>query len=255
MKTLKNKILMPLITFGAISIANVAQATIVEIQTSHGDFTVNLFDQTTPKTVENFLHYVKEGKYENVLIHRVASESAGGTIVQGGGYENNGTYNAPHIQTIGTVDNEPVWSNVKGTISMAKGSHPDSATSEWFVNIHDNSNNGFQLDHEKQSGGFTAFGQIIDGMENLEAISNMTLCGSRPMNECVESIENFVTIIQAEILDDDPASASNLSPIKNTLLEESQNIPSPDNGSSGGSFSWFSLLAFGLIAFRKKKSR
>lgn len=248
MKTTKNRILASLITIGALSIANVAQATIVEFQTNHGNFQVNLFDQTTPKTVDNFLHYVKEGKYENVLIHRVASEGAGGTIVQGGGYENNGTYNAPHIETIGTVDNEPVWSNVKGTISMAKGSDPDSATSEWFVNIHDNSNNGFKLD--TQTGGFTVFGQIIDGMETLEAISNLTLCGSTPMTECVQSEENFVTISNTTILDDDPASASTLSPIKNTLLDESQNIPSTD--SSGGSLAWLNILAFGLIAFRKK---
>jgi cyclophilin family peptidyl-prolyl cis-trans isomerase len=250
MKKTTNKLVTSLIALSALSIANIAQATIVEFQTSHGNFTVNLFDQTTPKTVDNFLHYVNEGKYENVLIHRVASEGGGGTIVQGGGYENNGTYAAPHIQTIGTVDNEPVWSNVKGTISMAKGSDPDSATSEWFVNIHDNSDNGFKLD--TQTGGFTVFGQIIEGMDNLEAISNLTLCGTTPMTECVESSENFVTISHTSILDDDPASASTLSPVKNTLLEESQKTPSQDNGSSGGSLAWLNIFAFGLVAFRKK---
>jgi len=250
MKTTKNKIFASLITFGALSFVNIAHATIVEFQTSHGNFKVNLFDQTTPKTVANFLHYVEGGKYENVLIHRVASEGAGGTIVQGGGYENNGTYSTPHIPTIGTVDNEPVWSNVKGTIAMAKGSDPDSATSEWFVNIHDNSDNGFKLD--TQTGGFTVFGQIIEGMDTLETISNLTLCGTTPMTECVESSENFVTITHTSILDNDPASATSLSPVKNTLLEESKQTPDVSDSSSGGSFAWFNLLAFGLIAFRNK---
>ncbi|PAJ76163.1 hypothetical protein CJF42_01410 [Pseudoalteromonas sp. NBT06-2] len=246
MKSKLNKVLKPLITIGALTLSHLSQATIVEFQTTHGNFKVNLFDLTTPKTVENFLHYVNENKYENVLIHRVASESSGGTIVQGGGYQNNGTYSAPHISTIGTVKNEPVWSNVKGTIAMAKGSDPDSATSEWFVNLHDNSDNGFKLD--TQTGGFTVFGHIVEGMEHLEAISNLTLCGSRPMVECVESSENFVTITHTLVLDDDPASANTLSPIKNTLLEEDKK----DTSTSGGSIAWLSILAFGLIAFRKK---
>jgi len=244
-----NSVIASLATIGTLSFSNIAQATIVEFQTNYGNFQINLFDKTTPKTVENFLHYVNEGKYENVLIHRVASEGAGGTIVQGGGYENNGTFSTPHIPTIGTVENEPVWSNVKGTIAMAKGSDPDSATSEWFVNIHDNSDNGFKLD--TQTGGFTVFGQIVQGMENLEAISQLTLCGSTPMSECVESAENFVTISHTSVIDDDPNSADILTPKKNTLLEESQNIPSSDS-SSGGSFAWLNLLALGLISFRKK---
>jgi cyclophilin family peptidyl-prolyl cis-trans isomerase len=261
MKKTTNKLVTSLIALSALSIANIAQATIVEFQTSQGTFEINLYDQTTPETVTNFLKYVDQGLYNNTVIHRAIPEF----IIQGGGSTFDNTLPLTPIENFGAISNEPVWSNVQGTIAMAKvGGNVNSATNQWFFNLENNSSN---LD--LQNGGFTAFGQVSDsGLEILKTISQLDKCRESTAHPTadfpvdnftcsdgtIEGIgeENMVTIIQASIIDDDPASASTLSPVKNTLLEESQKTPSQDNGSSGGSFAWLNIFAFGLIAFRKK---
>jgi peptidyl-prolyl cis-trans isomerase A (cyclophilin A) len=109
-----------------------AHATVVQFQTVLGNFSVNLYDKTTPKTVENFLAYVKSGAYNNSIIHR----SVPGFIVQGGGYK----YPLADAPKNPSVINEPVYANKRGTIAMAKlGGQPNSATNQWFFNLADNS--------------------------------------------------------------------------------------------------------------------
>jgi len=119
--------------------------------TSKGDIDVLLFT-ATPLTVANFLGYAGRGDYNNVLFHRAPV----GFVLQGGGFR---TYAAPNvfekIPTLPAVQNEPGISNLTGTIAMAKvGGNPNSATSEFFFNLQDNSGN---LD--MQNGGFTVFGR------------------------------------------------------------------------------------------------
>ncbi|MEQ1852005.1 MAG: fibronectin type III domain-containing protein [Chthoniobacteraceae bacterium] len=121
----------------------------VRMVTTKGNVDIVLYSSTAPQTVANFFAY----DYSNVLFHRAPS----GFVVQGGGYR---TYAAPdvfeHIATSAPVPNEPGISNTFGTVAMAKvGDDPDSATSEFFFNIGDNSAN---LDN--QNGGFTVFGRI-----------------------------------------------------------------------------------------------
>lgn len=145
-----------------------AQATIVLVKTSLGDFEVNLLDNETPATVTNFLTYVNEESYSNSVIHR----SVPGFIVQGGGFFwDSEQGDSGEIETIVRLDpvvNEPKFSNVRGTVAMAKQSNDaNSATNQWFVNVADNSAN---LDN--QNGGFTVFGVVSDeGMEILDAIN------------------------------------------------------------------------------------
>ena len=116
--------------------ATLANATTVQFQTVMGDFEVNLFDKTTPKTVENFLKYVEEGAFENTVMHR----SVPGFIVQGGGFEYPGNLPLKAVTSHPAVVNEPVYSNRRGTIAMAKvGNNPNSATNQWFFNLADNS--------------------------------------------------------------------------------------------------------------------
>lgn len=138
-------------------------ATNVIFQTDLGDFEVELFDQQTPATVANFLNYVNDGDYANTFIHR----SMPGFVIQGGGFTfiDNITDSVPKDSP---VPNEPGISNTRGTIAMAKfPGDPDSATSEWFINLGDNSDN---LDD--QNGGFTVFGQVVgDGMQVVDAIA------------------------------------------------------------------------------------
>ena len=150
--------------FALTVLPNDADATIVEFQTVLGDFQVNLYDTDTPQTVANFLNYTNNGAFTNSIFHR----SAPGFVVQGGGFTLDANFVPVGIPANAAVANEPVFSNVRGTISMAKLSgNPDSATSQWFVNLANNSAN---LDG--QNGGFTAFGEVIgNGMDVVDAIA------------------------------------------------------------------------------------
>ena len=233
-----------------LSLIALANATIVEFQTSQGAIKVNLFDQTTPRTVANFLKYIDEQHYTNSVIHRVSS----GFVVQGGGFAFEGNWPLTRIAANPSVINEPVYSNVKGTIAMAKlGNAPNSATDQWFFNLANNASN---LD--LQNGGFTVFGQVIgDSMAIIEKIAGLARCQDIPMldytstqcsNNDVPGIENFVVINQIDILDQFEVTDTDLDPVKNTLIT----TPAPDSGSSsGGSFTWITVLF--LLSFSMRK--
>ena len=127
----------------------------VRMQTDLGAIDIELFDTVAPQTVANFMNYVNDGDYDGTFFHR----SIPGFVVQGGGFITNTPSGsilvdgASHIPTDPPVINEFNLSNLRGTIAMAKvGGDPDSATSEWFFNLDDNSEN---LDN--QNGGFTVF--------------------------------------------------------------------------------------------------
>lgn len=148
---------------------------VVRISTTFGDFSVELFEDETPATVANFMGYVSRGDYQRSFIHRLPDD--GNFVVQGGGYrfipgcENGIRPCGPQpIPVQDPVVNEPGISNTRGTLAMAKQPDaPDSATSQWFVNLEDNSE---ILD--EQNGGFTVFGQVLgDGMEVVDRISEL----------------------------------------------------------------------------------
>ncbi|WP_410007614.1 peptidylprolyl isomerase [Pseudoalteromonas holothuriae] len=244
----------------ALLSSTIAHATIVEFQTTQGTFKVNLFDETTPKTVENFLSYVNSEGYQNSVIHRVETDF----VVQGGGFYYNGKIPLNAITTNSPVANEPELSNVRGTIAMAKLSgQQNSATNQWFFNLSDNSAN---LD--VQNGGFSVFGQVIDsGMEVVDKISKIPLCGSTPLvdftaAQCADegtepAGNNFITINAITVIDDDPASAQMLTPVLNTLIDnviapepEPETAPSKPASSGGSLFASLMLLA-GVLIFRK----
>lgn len=138
------------------------EGTVARFASVLGNIDVELFDSETPLTVANFLNYLANSRYENSIIHR----SVPGFVIQGGGFYGPPDYAA--VQTFGTVQNEPGISNLRGTIAMAKiGGNPNSATSQWFFNLANNSSN---LD--TQNGGFTVFGRVLgDGMSVVDAIA------------------------------------------------------------------------------------
>jgi len=147
-------------------------ASIVRLQTSLGSIDISLFNTAAPLTVANFLSYVNSGAYKQSFIHR----SVPGFIIQGGGFVINGT-SINSIATNAPVINEfsASRSNLRGTIAMAKlGTDPNSATSQWFFNLADNSTN---LDN--QNGGFTVFGQVIaNGMSVVDAIAALPIASN-----------------------------------------------------------------------------
>lgn len=219
--SIAKKLCQGLALSGLLATSIAANATIVTFETSHGDISVNLFDKTTPKTVENFMAYVEAGTYNQSVIHR----SVAGFITQGGGF----TYDGEKMVAVdknSAVVNEPVYSNVKGTIAMAKlGGDPHSATSQWFFNLSDNSAN---LD--VQNGGFTVFGQVVAGMDVVEKIAALKTCnlpmnsGSTPapvdgVDGCTGvGVENLVSIANIDITDPSDATSDSLTPAKNTLI-------------------------------------
>ena len=164
-----------------------AAAINVRMQTDLGAIDIELFDTVAPLTVANFLNYVNDGDYDGTFFHR----SVPGFVVQGGGYITNTpsgsilTDGASLIPTDPPVMNEFNLSNLRGTIAMAKiaaeydednnlipGTGPDSATSQWFFNLDDNSAN---LD--SQNGGFTVFAQVLDdGMNVVDSIEALQRC-------------------------------------------------------------------------------
>ncbi len=156
----------------ALAVAGLSDAprahanTIVRVSTSIGDFSMELLDDSAPRTVRNFLNYVERDDYNGTYLHRVVDDF----VVQGGGF-----YFAPFVGVFRVPTDPPVVnefgaSNVRGTVAMAKvAGDPDSATSQWFVNLVDNSAN---LDNT--NGGFTVFGQVLgEGMTLLDAIDDL----------------------------------------------------------------------------------
>lgn len=257
--------------FGALALsasAFVSQATVVEFRTSLGNIQVNLFDQTTPQTVTNFLNYVNSGAYANNVFHR----SPPGFVLQGGGFSYSGPiqpsqgFSLDRVQQDAPVMNEPELSNVVGTIAMAKLSdQPNSATSQWFFNLRDNS---ASLDPE--NGGFTVFGQVIgDGMQVVNAIATLPLAIlSEPFaqlpirdytqtdfdNDLVITDDNLALITDIVVIDPTEITNPQLTPVPNTLINAPSNPPNSDGGSGGGSMGGILLLLAGLLVFRKDKS-
>jgi len=258
-----------LVAGAAIALSSLtAHATIVEFETSLGNFKVNLHDENTPITVQNFLSYVNDGSYDNTIIHRTVENF----VVQGGGAKFEGTLPPTWIETKGEITNEPVYSNVTATISMAKrGGQINSATSQWFINLKDNST---ALDPVDSIGGgaYAVFGEVIeDGMSVVNAIADVPRCDTGhggfaevPMpnyttEQCADSShvpgqENFVTIYSVTIVNSASNTADSLSPVANTLYVEPTTPPPSggDNSSSGGSMAWLSLSALLLLVRRKK---
>jgi peptidyl-prolyl cis-trans isomerase A (cyclophilin A) len=151
-----------------LTLSPFAQAgTIVRISTTVGDFSIELLPDEAPLTVQNFLNYVNRGDYNQTFIHR-AEDSF---VVQGGGFSFKPFVGPISVPLDPPVPNEFNVSNTRGTLAMAKfGDDPDSATSQWFVNLMDNSEN---LDNT--NGGFTVFANVLgDGMEVLDAINNLS---------------------------------------------------------------------------------
>jgi peptidyl-prolyl cis-trans isomerase A (cyclophilin A) len=141
--------------------ANAQSASTVKFQTSLGEFTVEVYPDKAPKTVENFLQYVKEKQYDGTIFHRVMD----GFMVQGGGF----TAEMKEKQTRAPIPLEAKngLKNDRGTISMARTSNPNSATAQFFINVVNNDG----LNAPQPDGyGYAVFGKVISGMEVIDKI-------------------------------------------------------------------------------------
>jgi peptidyl-prolyl cis-trans isomerase A (cyclophilin A)/peptidyl-prolyl cis-trans isomerase B (cyclophilin B) len=169
-------------------------APVVVMETSMGRIMVMLSPKDAPKTVANFLKYVNAGFYDNTIFHRVINKGKGDqsmAVVQGGGYTFPVTRKRPLFPPI---PNEAATGlmNVKGTIAMARGNAPDSATCEFFFNVRDNPNfdyhqtsslTGADSYSQKTTAGYCAFGKVIRGMDVLEKISEVRTARANRMED------------------------------------------------------------------------
>ena len=135
----------------------------VEFQTNQGDFTVELYPEKAPKTVANFLQYVKDGYYENTIFHRVINHF----MIQGGGFERD----LSEKNTRAAIGNEAGNGllNQTGTIAMARTADPDSATAQFFVNLIDNQFLDYTGPDPDQIG-YCVFGKVTSGMDVIQKI-------------------------------------------------------------------------------------
>ena len=138
----------------------------VMIETSMGNMVVELYDSRSPVTVKNFLGYVNAGFYNGLIFHRVIPNF----MIQGGGFTPQMTQKPPLFPPIPNEARQSGIKNKRGTIAMARTSDPNSATSQFFINVADN----YFLDPNPQNPyGYAAFGMVIQGMEVADAISKV----------------------------------------------------------------------------------
>lgn len=181
---------------------SVVSATVIRFDTNLGSFDVSLYDTEVPGTVDNFLKYVNDESLNGTIVHRKVSDF----VIQGGGFNTTGR----GITTKPPIPLEAVRSNVRGTIAMARTSVRDSATSQWFINLVDNT----FLD--TAGGGYAVFGEVVgDGMEVVDRIGQLSTVrraspfGELPLLDVNQPIsaENLVVVQKISIIPE-PATAS-----------------------------------------------
>ncbi len=137
--------------------------TIVVLMTSMGNIEIKLAIKEAPITTANFLRYVETDYYDDTVFHRVMP----GFMIQGGGFIATGKQKITGDPIV--LESDKGLSNKRGTIAMARTSDPDSATSQFFINLVDN---GF-LDKSPTSDGYAVFGEVVEGMDIVDAIGGV----------------------------------------------------------------------------------
>jgi cyclophilin family peptidyl-prolyl cis-trans isomerase len=137
----------------------------VKMQTSMGTMEIELYSDKSPRTVKNFLNYVNSQYYDGLIFHRVVS----GWLIQGGGYDEKLDY----FKTDDPIRNEARngLKNLRGTISMARTWDPNSADSQFFINLKDNASFDYQ-NRTPRGYGYCVFGRVVNGMDVADAIGD-----------------------------------------------------------------------------------
>ena len=178
----------------------------VEIKTSLGTFVVELFPDKAPKTVANFLQYVREGFYDGTVFHRVIP----GFLVQGGLY----TRELRPKRTLPPIPNEANngLSNLRGTLAAARGPDPDSATSQFFINVVDNPRLDYVGNQSGMTWGYAVFGKVVKGMDVVDKLDNLP---TGPQGPFIGDVPRPLVVIESTKLIGDAAqpAAEPVSPI------------------------------------------
>jgi peptidyl-prolyl cis-trans isomerase A (cyclophilin A) len=136
---------------------------LVRFETSHGDFSVEVDEESAPISAQNFLRYVDEGYYDGTIFHRVIP----GFMVQGGGFAAGMEHKPGHAPIQNEADNG--LKNLRGSLAMARTNDLHSATSQFFVNLVDNA----FLDHRTGNFGYAVFGRVVGGIDVIDKIAKV----------------------------------------------------------------------------------
>ncbi|MEA2101703.1 MAG: peptidylprolyl isomerase [Thermodesulfobacteriota bacterium] len=152
----------------------------VIFSTTSGDIKMEVYSEQAPVTVENFLKYVDDGFYDGLIFHRVIP----GFVVQGGGMDSSMAEKSTNAPIKNEADNG--LKNLRGTLSMARTQAVNSATSQFFINLTDNT----VLDHGTRDFGYAVFAKVVEGMDVVDEIARAKT-GNRGMHQDVpmEDIE------------------------------------------------------------------
>jgi len=159
-----------LMLIGTFNISNLyaADKPQVELQTNKGMIVFELMPDKAPKSVENFLNYVKDGFYDNTIIHRVIPDYT----IQGGGYDDKQTKKETTHPAVANEANNGV-KNTKGTVAVARKAEPHSGTSQFFINMKDNKTLDFTGKTDSKTWGYAVFAKVTKGMDVLEQIQEV----------------------------------------------------------------------------------
>ena len=147
----------------------------VDLKTSAGDIRIELYPAKAPKTVENFLRYVRDGHYDGTIFHRVIP----GFMIQGGGMTPNMAQKPTRAPI--PIESKNGLKNDTGTLAMARTGDPNSATAQFFINVNDND----FLNYPGQDGhGYTVFGKVVSGMDVVNKIVSVPT-GNQGMHQNV----------------------------------------------------------------------
>ena len=159
----------------------------VVMHTNLGDITIEVFEDEAPKSAANFLQYVRDGFYDGTIFHRVIP----GFVIQGGGFDQ--SYQQKKTRDPITNEADNGVKNDRGTLSMARTSDPDSATSQFFVNLSDNA----PLNPSRGSAGYAVFGKVTEGMDVVDQIAAGQTGAAGPFRQ--DAPQEQVVIESAEV--------------------------------------------------------
>jgi len=175
----------------------------VQLHTSVGDITLELYPDKSPKSVANFLQYVHEGFYDGTVFHRAIP----GYLVQGGLYTRDLQPKRTHPAIASEADNG--LSNLRGTVAVARGADPNSGTAQFFINLVDNRRLDFVGNQSGLTWGYAVFGRVIQGMDVVDKIAALPTRGQGPF---AGDVPNPLPVILSARLISEPAPAASSKP-------------------------------------------
>jgi peptidyl-prolyl cis-trans isomerase A (cyclophilin A) len=178
----------------------------VVLRTSQGDITLELYPDKAPKSVANFLQYVRDGFYDGTVLHRAIP----GYLVQGGLYTRDLQPKRTRSAVASEADNG--LSNLRGTVAVARGADPNSGTAQFFFNLVDNRRLDFAGTQSGLTWGYTVFGKVIKGMDVVDKIAALP---THPLGPFAGDVPNPLVLIEsARVVGEEnpPSAASTAAP-------------------------------------------